>query len=71
MSTSLLYPTSRKPCNVRPLVEVCHSFEDEYAHLVWGGADLGLVEPWTVEATVASPMYTLVERRAVHKQTGA
>ena len=54
-----------KPFYVRP-ANLRHDFEDEYAHFAWG-ADLGLAEP----STVASPMYTLLDRRAVREQTGA
>lgn len=37
-----------------------------YAHVAWG-TSLGLAEP----STVASPIYTLADKRADHEQTGA
>lgn len=53
-----------KRYHVRP-VEMRHELGDGHAHCTWG-ADLDLTEP----STVASPMYTLVDRRAVHEKTG-
>lgn len=43
-----------------------HDFEHEYSHVAWG-SDLGLSET----SVAATPMYTLLDRRAVNKTTGA
>ena len=43
-----------------------HDFENEFAHLAWG-VDFGLAEP----SIVASPMYTLIDRKAVIGQGNA
>ena len=50
-----------KPYHARPQ-HLRLPFEDEYAHLVWS-ADLGLVDT----AVVGVPLYTLVDRRVVHR----
>ena len=43
-----------------------HDFENEFAHLAWG-IDFGLAEP----SIVASPMYTVIDRKAVMGQGNA
>ena len=48
-----------KPFYLRP-VDLRHEFEDEFAHAAWG-ADLGLAEA----STAASPVYTLLDHKAV------
>ena len=50
-----------KPFHLRSK-ELRHAFEDEFAHLAWE-SDLGLEEV----SVAASPLYTLLDRRVVHK----
>ena len=54
-----------KMFHIRP-DDLRHDFENEFAHLAWG-VDFGLAEP----SIVASPMYTLIDRRAVMDQGNA
>ena len=54
-----------KPFYSRPL-HLRHPFEDEFSHFVWA-PDLGLAE----DSTVASPLYTLTNRRVARGVGGA
>ena len=53
-------PTSSSNYHRRPL-DLRLPFEDEFAHVVWS-ADLGSADT----SVVAVPLYTVVDRRAVH-----
>ena len=53
-----------KPYHVRP-PRLRHDFGDEYAHFAWG-PDLGLA----ADSTIASPLYTLVDRFSVGHVNG-
>ena len=48
-----------KPFHVRP-EHLRHSFEDEFAHVIWS-VDLGLADT----SVVAVPLYTSIEKRVV------
>ena len=52
-----------KPFYLRK-AELRHDFEDEFSHVAWG-ADLGLTDV----SVAATPLYTLIDRRAVHQST--
>ena len=54
-----------KPYHLRP-PSLRHEFDDEYAHFAWG-PDLGLV----ADSTLASPLYTLVDRCTIHLPNGS
>ena len=54
-----------KPYYLRPL-SLRHDFGDEYAHFAWG-PDLGLV----ADSTLASPLYTLVDRCTIQSPNGS
>ena len=54
-----------KPYQLRPL-SLRHDFGDLYAHFAWG-PDLGLV----ADSTLASPLYTLVDRCPIQLPNGS
>ena len=53
-----------KPYHIRP-PQLRHDFGDEYAHFAWG-PDLGLA----TDSTIASPLYTLIDRFSVRHANG-
>lgn len=59
ISESTVSAANMKLIHARP-EHLRHEFSDEYSQLAWS-ADLGLAEP----SVVASPLYTLVDRRFV------
>ena len=54
-----------KPCHLRP-PSLRHNFGDEYAHFAWG-SDLGS----GAASTLASPLYTLVDRCTIQLPNGS
>ena len=59
-ATSHIKPYHRRPLTLR------HEFGEEYAHFAWG-PDLGLV----ADSTLASPLYTLVDRCTIQLPNGS
>ena len=56
---------SRRCHHTGTVLRLRHDFGDEYAHSTWG-PDLGLAD----DSTVASPLYTLVDRQSVERANG-